>query len=138
MSPVSSRRIMISNPDTNSGFRLDALTSSGYTSAGRRLANSPNPLRMRSRPCSGRSGPGAASVELAREFAATLVAAEREKIAQDTRTAVREALLRLAKHVLTASRIYDTLGVQVADEIIADILYRRDREYPLLPERNAP
>src|SRR3972149_4838353 len=30
--------------------------------------------------------PGAASVELAREFAATLVAAERAKIAQDTRT----------------------------------------------------
>jgi len=82
--------------------------------------------------------PGAASVELAREFAATLVAAERAKIAQDTRTAVREALLRLANRVLTASRIYDTLGVQVADEIIADILYWRDREYPLLPERNAP
>ena len=80
--------------------------------------------------------PGAASVELAREFAAMLVAAERAKIAQDTRTAVREALLRLANRILTASRIYDTLGVQVADEIIADILYWRDREYAPLPERD--
>src|SRR3569832_2145820 len=55
-SPVSSRTIMISSPDTTSGLSDDAPASSGYSSAGRRLANRLSSLRMRNRPRSGRSG----------------------------------------------------------------------------------
>ena len=36
-------------------------SSSGYTSAGRRLANKPKPLRMRNNPCSGRMARGSVS-----------------------------------------------------------------------------
>src|SRR5688572_2357359 len=61
MSPVSSRMIMRSRPETTSGFRLEAPTNSGNMRAGRRLANSPSSLRMRSMPCSGRCGRGNAS-----------------------------------------------------------------------------
>jgi hypothetical protein len=38
MSPVSSRTIRMSSPATTSGFRVEALASSGYRIAGRRLA----------------------------------------------------------------------------------------------------
>src|SRR5258706_1875416 len=61
MSPVSSRRIMMSSPATISVFSDDALASSSYSSAGRRLANRPSSLRMRSSPCSGRIGLGSVS-----------------------------------------------------------------------------
>jgi hypothetical protein len=61
MSPVSSRMIMMSSPDTTSGLSVEAPTSSGNISAGRKLAKSPSSLRMRRMPCSGRLARGSES-----------------------------------------------------------------------------
>src|SRR5574343_918333 len=61
MSPVSSRTIRISRPDTTSGFSDEALASSGYRMAGRRLAKRFKCLRMPSRPRTGRCSRGSVS-----------------------------------------------------------------------------
>jgi hypothetical protein len=45
MSPVSSRTIMMSSPLTTSGFSVDASTSSGKTTAGRRFEKKSHSLR---------------------------------------------------------------------------------------------
>src|SRR3954470_16303749 len=54
MSPVSSRMIRMSRPDTSSGFRLEAPTSCSWQIAGRKLANRPRFLRKPRMACSGR------------------------------------------------------------------------------------
>src|SRR5882672_3483523 len=61
MSPVSSRRIRMSRPDTTSGLSVDASASSGKTDAGRRLANRSSSFRSRRSACSGRLSRGKAS-----------------------------------------------------------------------------
>src|SRR5215471_8423147 len=61
MSPVSSRRIRMSRPDTTSGLSVDASASSGNTDAGRRFANRSSSFLSLRIACSGRLSRGSAS-----------------------------------------------------------------------------
>src|SRR3569623_3577860 len=55
MPPVSSRTTIMSTPFSTSGRCVDAPSSLSLTATGRRFAYRPRPLRMASRPCSGRT-----------------------------------------------------------------------------------
>src|SRR6202521_4401606 len=61
MSPVSSRTIMMSSPETTSGLSVEASASSGNTVAGRRLAKKSHSLRSPRMAFSGRLSRGSVS-----------------------------------------------------------------------------
>ena len=61
MSPVSSRTIMMSRPETTSGLSVEASASSGNTVAGRRFAKKSHSLRRPRIAFSGRLSRGSVS-----------------------------------------------------------------------------